>query len=78
MTEHTLDLPVTPEITYYDFERLKEVKELLLLNPTMRLQDVTPDGMPDRLTDDEIMSNQKANMLDSGLEFTYNEEELDT
>ena len=78
MQEHDLDLPVTPEITYYDFERLKEVKELLLLNPTMRLQDVTPDGMPDRYTDDEIMSNQKANMLDSGEELSYNLDELDT
>lgn len=78
MTEHTLELPVTPEITYYDFERLKEVKELLLMNPTMRLQDVTPDGMPDRFTDDEQMLRQKANMLDSGEEYTYNEDELDT
>jgi hypothetical protein len=78
MQEHDLDLPVTPEITYYDFERLKEVKELLLLNPTMQLQDVTPHGMPDRFTDEEMMSRQKANMLDSGLEFSYNEDELDT
>ena len=78
MTEHTLDLPVTPEITYHDFERLKEVKELLLMNPTMTLQDVTPDGMPDWFTDEEQMSRQKANMIDSGEEFTYNEEELDT
>jgi hypothetical protein len=78
MTEHLLDLPVTPEITYYDFERLKEVKELLLMNPTMRLHDVTPDGMPDWFTDEEMMARQKANMLDRGEEFTYNDEELDT
>jgi hypothetical protein len=78
MTEHDLDLPVTPEITYYDFERLKEVKELLLMNPTMRLHDVTPDGMPDWFTDEEMMARQKANMLDRGEEFTYNDEELDT
>jgi hypothetical protein len=78
MTEHLLELPVTPEITYYDFERLKEVKELLLLNPTMRLHDVTPEGMPDWFTDEEIMLRQKANMLDSSEEYSYNDEELDT
>jgi hypothetical protein len=78
MQEHDLDLPVTPEITYHDFLNLKEVKELLLLNPTMSLQDVTPDGMPDRFTDEEIMSNQRANMLDSGEELSYNLDELDT
>lgn len=78
MTEHTLDLPVTPEITWHDFERLEQVQNLLLMNPTMTLHDVTPDGMPDWFTDEEQMLNQKANMLDSGLEFSYNEEELDT
>ena len=78
MTEHTLDLPVTPEITWHDFERLEQVQNLLLMNPTMRLHDVTPDGMPDWFTDEEQMLNQKANMLDRGEEFSYNEEELDT
>jgi hypothetical protein len=78
MSEHTLDLPVSPETTYYDFERLPQVRELMLLNPTMTLHDVTPDGMPDRYTDEEIMSRQRANMLDSGEEFSYNLDELDT
>ena len=78
MTEHDLDLPVTAEITWHDFEQLALVKDLLLMNPTMRLHDVTPDGMPDRFTEDEWTILQKANMLDSGQEFTYNEEELDT
>lgn len=77
-SEHTLDLPVTPEITWHDFERLELVQNLLLMNPTMTLHDVTPDGMPDWFTDEEQMLNQKANMLDSGEEFSYNEEELDT
>jgi hypothetical protein len=53
MVEHTLDLPVEPEITWHDFENLKEVRDLLLLNPTMWLQDVTPDGMPDWFSDED-------------------------
>jgi hypothetical protein len=64
MQLHEMELPVSPEITYHDFERLELVKELLLLNPTMRLQDVTPDGMPDKFTDEEQMSRQIANMND--------------
>lgn len=78
MQEHELDLPVTPEITYRDFERLPRIQELLLMNPTMKLHDVTPEGMPDRYTDEEWLILQKANMLDSGEEYTYNEDELET
>jgi len=78
MLEQALDLPVTPEITWDDFVQQRAVKDLLLKNPTMWLQDVTPHGMPDKFTDEEQLSNQKANMLDSGQEFSYNDDELDT
>jgi hypothetical protein len=64
MSEHVLELPVTPEIKWHDFESLEQVQELLLLNPTMRLQDVTPEGMPDWFTDEEQMIRQIANMSD--------------
>ena len=78
MQEHSLDLPVTPEITYYYFERLELVKDLLLMNPTMQLLDVTPEGMSDWFSDEQLLINQRANMLDSGQEFSYNLDELDT
>lgn len=66
MLEQTLDLPVTPEITWQDFEQLTPVRELLLLNPTMRLHDVTPDGMPDWFTDDDQMRIQQQHMGGKG------------
>jgi hypothetical protein len=62
MLEETVDLPVEPEISWNDFENLTQIKHLLLLNPTMRLHDVTPDGMPDRFTDEQQINNQLANM----------------
>jgi hypothetical protein len=62
MLEETLDLPVQPEITWSDFESLAQVKNLMLLNPTMTLLDVTPDGMPDRFTDEQQLTRQLANM----------------
>ena len=55
MLEETLDLPVTDDITWQDFVKLSKVKDLLLLNPTMRLHDVTPDGMPSWFTDEQIL-----------------------
>ena len=55
--EHTLDLPVEQEITWEDFENLKPVKDITLMNPTMRIIDITPDGMPDVFTDEEQQSN---------------------
>ena len=73
MLEHTVDLPVTPEITWQDFEQLTPVRELLLLNPTMRLQDVTPDGMPKEFTDDEWMTLQQRHM--GGAKLTVPDEE---
>jgi hypothetical protein len=60
MSEHTVDLPVTPQVTWQDFEQLTAIKQLLLLNPTMRLHDITPDGMPDWFTDDDWMRIQQA------------------
>ena len=65
MLTHTLELAVTPEITWQDFERLEQVRELLLLNPTTHLQDVTPDGMSDWFSDEQLMWNQIANMNDN-------------
>jgi hypothetical protein len=61
MLEHTMDLPVTPEITWDDFVQQRAVKDLLLENPTMWLQDVTPDGMPDKFTDEQELEITKAN-----------------
>jgi hypothetical protein len=75
MLEEALELPVTPEISWSDFEQLKAVKELLLANPTMHLQDVTPRGMPDKFTEEQEAENKKANNVDTGEEFTYNEDE---
>lgn len=56
MLEHELDLPVTPEITWQDFVQQRAVKDLLLMNPTMRLQDITPDGMPKEFTEEEQLN----------------------
>ena len=67
MTEHTLELPVTPEISWPDFEQLSQVKDLLLQNPSMRLHDVTPDGMPSWFTDEEWMTIQQNHMGSSKL-----------
>lgn len=78
MQEHDLDLPVTPEITYHEFLGIKEVKELLIMNPTMQLQDVTPEGMPDWFSDEEFLQRQKSNFVDSLDAVVYNEDELDT
>ena len=55
MLEETLDLPVEDSITWQDFTQLRKVRDLLLLNPTMRLHDVTPDGMPNWYTDDQLL-----------------------
>lgn len=55
MLEETVDLPVEDSITWQDFSQLAKVKDLLLLNPTMRLHDVTPDGMPSWYTDDQLL-----------------------
>lgn len=62
MSEHTLELPVTDEIKWHDFVRLEQVRELLLLNPTMWLQDVTPEGMPDSFSDEEWFLLQKQHL----------------
>ena len=62
MLEHTVDLPVTPEISWPDFEQLTPVKDLLLQNPSMRLHDVTPDGIPSWFTDEEWMTIQQNHM----------------
>ena len=58
MLEQTLDLPVEDSISWHDFSQLSRVKDLLLLNPTMRLHDVTPDGMPDWYTDEQLLRIQ--------------------
>jgi hypothetical protein len=58
MIEETLDLPITDQATWDEFVSMRAVKSLLLLNPTMRILDVTPDGMPDRFTDEQQLTNQ--------------------
>jgi hypothetical protein len=55
MLEETLDLPVSDDISWQDFTQLTKVKNLLLLNPTMKLHDVTPDGMPSWYTDEQLL-----------------------
>jgi hypothetical protein len=69
MIEELLDLPVEPEISWSDFLSLSQVKNLLLLNPTMTLLDVTPNGMPDTFTDEEKMRRQLFSM---GIKKTVN------
>jgi nicotinic acid phosphoribosyltransferase len=46
------------QATWDEFVSMRAVKSLLLLNPTMRILDVTPDGMPDRFTDEQQLTNQ--------------------
>ena len=62
MLEHSLDLPITDNANYDEFMQLESVRDLLLMNPTMRVQDVTPDGIPDWFSDAEQQSRQLANM----------------
>ena len=67
--EETLSLPVSAEIAWEDFICLFDVKNLLLEHPTMWLQDVTPDGMPDRFTDEQHLRNQ---LEHQGIRKTFN------
>ena len=55
-SEVTLDLPISPEATWLQFCSLPEVVSL------GKILDVTPDGMPDRFTDEEALNRQLANM----------------
>jgi hypothetical protein len=58
MHEEQLDLPVTDNITWADFINLRQVRDCLLMHPSMRLLDVTPDGMPNIYTDEQQRINQ--------------------
>ena len=62
MQEHSLDLPVNDTVQYNEFIALPAVKELLLMHPTMQIQDVTPDGMSDTFSIEETMQRQLHNM----------------
>ena len=62
MVEEILNLPVDDTIIWADFVQLGRVRECLLMHPTMKLIDVTPDGMPDSFTDAEQQQRQLANM----------------
>ena len=62
MLEQTLDLPVDDTANYSEFMSMSAVKDLLIMNPTMTLVDVTPDGMPDSFSDEERMRRQLLNM----------------
>ena len=55
LLEHTVNLPVEDTITWHDFVQLSAVREVMMLNPTCELVDVTPDGMPDWFTDDQLL-----------------------
>lgn len=62
MLEQSLDLPITDDARYEEFMSMRAVKELLLMNPTMTILDVTPDGMPDSFTDAEMQTRQLTNL----------------
>ena len=67
--EESMDLPVNDTANWAEFMSMSAIKELLLMNPTMTIVDVTPDGMPDWFTDEEKMTRQLANM---GIKKTLN------
>lgn len=56
--EETLDLPVSDDISWQDFVQLTLVKNLLLSAPSMQLIDITPEGMPDRFSEGDLMRIQ--------------------
>ena len=60
--EETMDLPVADTVTWEEFEQVAEVKELLLTNPSMRIIDITPEGMPRLFTDGEATLIQLRHM----------------
>jgi hypothetical protein len=57
MLEETLDLPVEDSITWADFVQLRLVKDLILTNPSMQIIDITPQGMPDTFTSEQMLAN---------------------
>jgi hypothetical protein len=61
---HLLDLPVNDSISWEEFENIPQVKAL-----NCAIIDITPDGMPDRFTDGEIMMRQLRNV---GMKVTRN------
>jgi len=54
--ETTLDLQISPEATWLQFCSLPEVE---ILGPIL---DITPDGMPDKYTDEELLTLTIRNM----------------
>jgi hypothetical protein len=58
MLEETVSLPVSDDISWQDFVQLAAVKNILLINPSMQLVDVSPEGMPDRFNEGDIMRIQ--------------------
>ena len=62
MLEESVSLPVSDDITWADFVQLSQVKNVLLMNPTMRLLDVSPWDMPASFTDEEQRQRQNLNM----------------
>jgi hypothetical protein len=69
MLEETLNLPITDQANYEEFMAMRAVRDLLLVNPTMTILDVTPDGMPDWFSDGESLKRQLEHM---GLKKTQN------
>ena len=58
MLEQSLNLPITDQANWDEFMAMRAVQDLLLMNPTMTILDVTPNGMPDRFTDEQQLTNQ--------------------
>jgi hypothetical protein len=73
MLEETLDLPVSDDISWQDFAQLSAVKNLLLLNPSMQLIDITPWDMPASFTDEEMRQRQNSYMKNTESTDSYEE-----
>ena len=57
MLEEILDLPVEDTITWTDFVQLRLVKDLLLANPSMEIIDISPTGMPNSYSAEQMLIN---------------------
>ena len=70
LIEESLRLPISQEATWDDFMAMRSVRDLLLMNPTMTVIDVTPEGMPAWFTDEQQLTRQLQNM---GIKKSQNE-----
>jgi len=56
--EHTLDLPITDEATWETALALPQVRQLVL--DDWQVLDISPDGMTNYATEEEMRISQKA------------------